>query len=179
MSLAATRPGLSDPGLRKSMNNETLILTLFCKNRPGIVATVSSFLFERGADIQEAQQFDDRMEEKFFMRVVFRRPAGWDTRQIESLRREFASNATTFGMEWKLRSTDGEQARSIWTLPGSFQTIHVKLTLASILAKSRSTICQWIHRQKAARKPGYGKSFRPTASIWSFSRDTCKFFPTS
>jgi formyltetrahydrofolate deformylase len=109
MSLAATRPGLSDPGLRKSMNNETLILTLFCKNRPGIVATVSSFLFERGADIQEAQQFDDRMEEKFFMRVVFRRPAGWDTRQIESLRREFASNATTFGMEWKLRSREDRQ----------------------------------------------------------------------
>jgi formyltetrahydrofolate deformylase len=43
------------------------------------------------------------------MRVVFRRPAGWDTRQIESLRREFASNATTFGMEWKLRSREARQ----------------------------------------------------------------------
>ena len=48
-----------------------MILTLSCPDQPGIVARVSAFLFERGANILDAQQYDDQETGKFFMRVVF------------------------------------------------------------------------------------------------------------
>ena len=35
------------------------ILTVKCKNRPGIVAAVATELMKCGGDITEAQQFDD------------------------------------------------------------------------------------------------------------------------
>ena len=38
------------------MSKSQYVLTLSCKNRPGIVAAVSTYLFEHGADIREAQQ---------------------------------------------------------------------------------------------------------------------------
>jgi len=48
-----------------------MILTLSCPDRPGIVARVSALLFERGANILDAQQYDDQETGRFFMRVVF------------------------------------------------------------------------------------------------------------
>ena len=50
---------------------ETYHLALSCDNRPGIVAAVATSLFEAGADIIEAQQFDDLYARRFFMRVAF------------------------------------------------------------------------------------------------------------
>ncbi|MBV1837056.1 formyltetrahydrofolate deformylase [Acetobacter estunensis] len=47
------------------------ILTLSCPNRPGIVAALSQALFEAGANITEAQQFDDTGSGSFFMRIMF------------------------------------------------------------------------------------------------------------
>ena len=51
------------------------ILTLSCANRPGIVAKVSTALFDGGFNILDAQQFDDTETGNFFMRVMFN-PAG-------------------------------------------------------------------------------------------------------
>ncbi|MBP0575205.1 ACT domain-containing protein, partial [Mycobacterium tuberculosis] len=58
-----------------TMSTPSAVLKFSCNNRPGIVAAVADYLFHAGCDILEAQQFDDRSEEKFFMRVVFRRVA--------------------------------------------------------------------------------------------------------
>jgi formyltetrahydrofolate deformylase len=55
------------------MLDQTAILTLSCPNRPGIVAAVSTLLFEAGCNILDAQQFDDIETGRFFMRVVFNR----------------------------------------------------------------------------------------------------------
>lgn len=85
---------------------EPLVLTLACPDRPGITARVTGFLFERGANILDAQQFNDRAanggEDRFFMRVVFD-PDG-STR--DSLRADFAGLAGEFGMEWKMVRED-------------------------------------------------------------------------
>ena len=51
--------------------SDPFVLTLSCADRPGITARVTSFLFERGGNILEAQQFNDRMSDAFFMRVEF------------------------------------------------------------------------------------------------------------
>ncbi|QKG72264.1 formyltetrahydrofolate deformylase [Erythrobacter mangrovi] len=82
--------------------SEALVLTLSCADRPGITARVSSFLFERGGNILEAQQFNDRTSDAFFMRVEF--DPGSVSR--EQIRREFAPLAGELGMDWKLALRD-------------------------------------------------------------------------
>ena len=76
-----------------------MILTLSCPDRPGIVAGVSTLLFEHGANIVDAQQFDDGETGRFFMRVVFTPgPAGAD-----SVRPGLQALAADHAMEWTLR----------------------------------------------------------------------------
>ena len=76
-----------------------MILTLSCPDRPGIVARVSTLLFERGANILDAQQFDDGETGRFFMRVVFTPgPAG-----AEAVRPELEALAADLAMDWTLR----------------------------------------------------------------------------
>ena len=47
------------------------VLTFACPDRPGIVYAVSSFLVQHSCNILESQQFDDREQDRFFMRVHF------------------------------------------------------------------------------------------------------------
>lgn len=47
------------------------ILTLQCKDQPGIVAKVSGALHECGCNVEEAAQFNDQSSGQFFMRFVF------------------------------------------------------------------------------------------------------------
>ena len=76
-----------------------MILTLSCPDRPGIVAGVSTLLFEHGANIVDAQQFDDGETGRFFMRVVFTPgPAG-----AEAVRPGLEALAADLAMDWTLR----------------------------------------------------------------------------
>jgi formyltetrahydrofolate deformylase len=76
-----------------------MILTLSCADRRGIVNRVAGFLFERGANIIDAQQFGDTETGRFFMRVVF------DAGKVaaDTLRDDFAPVAEAFAMDWTLR----------------------------------------------------------------------------
>ena len=76
-----------------------MILTLSCPDQRGIVAKVSAFLFERGCNILDAQQFDDQETGQFFMRVVF----DADGADREALRGEFGDLAAALKMKWTLR----------------------------------------------------------------------------
>jgi formyltetrahydrofolate deformylase len=76
-----------------------MILTLSCPDQRGIVAKVSAFLFERGCNILDAQQFDDQETGQFFMRVVF----DADGADRVALRAEFATLGDTLKMKWSLR----------------------------------------------------------------------------
>ena len=78
----------------------TLVLSLSCADRPGIVARVAGFLAGRGGNIVDAQQFDDQLSHRFFMRVEF--DPGEES--VDSLRSAFAPVAAQFAMAWKLRS---------------------------------------------------------------------------
>jgi formyltetrahydrofolate deformylase len=81
-------------------------LTLSCENRPGIVAAVATCLFEAGGNILEAQQFDDVMSSRFFMRVSF----DFD-RDIDAavLREQFSAVAAPYAMQWSLRAQNHQQ----------------------------------------------------------------------
>ena len=48
----------------------SLILTLTCPDKPGIVAALSSILAENGCNITESQQYSDIEHNRFFMRVA-------------------------------------------------------------------------------------------------------------
>jgi len=78
------------------------VLTLACPNRPGIVAAVSTFLFEAGANIAEAQQYDDPESQRFFARILFDHP----TAQVDeaALRAGLVPIAERFRMDWTLRN---------------------------------------------------------------------------
>ena len=78
----------------------TFVLTLSCRDEPGLVYAVSSWLVDAGGNILDSQQFDDRAGHNFFMRVHFE-VAGVS---LESLRESFGQVATKHGMEWHLFS---------------------------------------------------------------------------
>jgi formyltetrahydrofolate deformylase len=77
------------------------VLLLSCPDRPGIVATVTALLFERGGNIEESQQFDDVGTDHFFMRIRFSVAAG--ATGTEEWRAWFAPVAERYGMDWSLR----------------------------------------------------------------------------
>ncbi len=81
------------------MTTENYFLTLTCPNRPGIVAAVSTYIFELGGDIEEAQQFDDKASKRFFMRVSFSCVA-----DSKSLKAGFVEIAERFDLTWDLRA---------------------------------------------------------------------------
>jgi formyltetrahydrofolate deformylase len=80
----------------------TARLLITCPDRPGIVAAVSAFLFEHGANITELDQHSTDPEGgKFFMRLEFQTPRldlGKD-----ALHRAFGEAVgKRFGMEWHI-----------------------------------------------------------------------------
>jgi formyltetrahydrofolate deformylase len=86
----------------------TSVLTLSCRNRPGIVAAVSTHLFGAGCNILDAQQFDDVETGVFFMRVVFNPVDGRGA--APDLAPGLAALGERFGMSWSLRDA-GERRR--------------------------------------------------------------------
>jgi formyltetrahydrofolate deformylase len=78
------------------------VLTLACPDRPGIVADVSTYLFEAGCNVLDAQQFDDITTGKFFMRVVF--APFKDGLTTASLSQGFEPIGKKFGMAWTMRN---------------------------------------------------------------------------
>ena len=81
------------------MATENYYLTLTCPNKPGIVAAVSTYIFELGGDIEEAQQFDDKASKRFFMRVSFSCPT-----DAATLQKGFLEIAKQFELTWELRA---------------------------------------------------------------------------
>ena len=79
---------------------EVQILTLSCCDRAGITARVTGYLFEKGANILEAQQFNDQDGGDFFMRVAFD-PGSAD---VAAIRAGFEPLAAEYAMHWHLRT---------------------------------------------------------------------------
>ncbi|KUR77182.1 formyltetrahydrofolate deformylase [Novosphingobium sp. FSW06-99] len=78
---------------------EHLILSLSCRDTPGITAAVTGYLAGAGANIVEAKQFNDEIEGTFFMRVEFD-PRG---AKVEEISQGFEPLAAQHAMHWALR----------------------------------------------------------------------------
>ena len=81
------------------------VLTLSCPDKPGIVARVSGFFAQKGFNIEESTQHEDRQTGRFFLRTAFT-CADCDDQTLASLREEFSAIAAEFDMEWQLRDQD-------------------------------------------------------------------------
>jgi len=77
------------------------VLALSCPNQPGIVAVVSTYLFEHNCNILDAQQYDDTESTIFFCRIVFDR-----VEDFEALRDGFAPIAERFTLNWRMHPRD-------------------------------------------------------------------------
>lgn len=76
-------------------------LLIACPDQLGIVAAVTSFLYEQGANIVESSQYStDPQGGTFFLRIEFDCPDM--TAKKAEMEKEFAKIAETFEMKWRL-----------------------------------------------------------------------------
>ncbi|WP_375432930.1 formyltetrahydrofolate deformylase [uncultured Friedmanniella sp.] len=73
------------------------VLTLSCKDGPGLVHAVAGFLVRYGGNILASQQFEDRGTGRFFMRVQFDFVGAVPS--LADLRAAFAEVADAYGMQ--------------------------------------------------------------------------------
>jgi formyltetrahydrofolate deformylase len=89
--------------LRQQTASDRGRLLISCPDCPGIVAAVSQFLYERGANIVHSGQHSTAPEGgHFFMRVVFDMPGLFE--QADAVKGDFGSIAGRFGMQWRLEN---------------------------------------------------------------------------
>jgi formyltetrahydrofolate deformylase len=72
------------------------VLSINCPDRRGIVAEVARFLFERNCNILDSQQFGDRGNGRFFLRIHLLSEGGVG---LSALERDFAPVAEKFQMD--------------------------------------------------------------------------------
>ncbi|MEM7699229.1 MAG: ACT domain-containing protein, partial [Verrucomicrobiota bacterium] len=82
----------------------TAILLISCPDQPGIVAAISSFLWENQGNIVDIDQHVDSEEKVFFMRVEWEIPGFAVAR--EDLAATLSKLADRFEMRWKLYFSD-------------------------------------------------------------------------
>ena len=90
-SATTTLPALKEEQAQK------FVLTLSCKEQAGIMQAVTTFLFERGFNIDEHQQFDDSLRETLHLRTAFSGSPDFTPAMLED---EFASIASRFDMKF-------------------------------------------------------------------------------
>lgn len=79
---------------------QPFVLKATCRASSGIVAAVSSFLYEQGCYISELSQYDDPDTGCFFMRSVCYLESAKST--LEAIREKFPEVAKQFDMQWSL-----------------------------------------------------------------------------
>ena len=80
---------------------QSAVLLILCPDRTGLVARVSTLLFEHGANILHADQHQDSEAGLFFMRVEWALE-GFDLDRFQST---FAPIAAALSMTWRLESS--------------------------------------------------------------------------
>jgi formyltetrahydrofolate deformylase len=107
--------------------NDTAVLLINCPDRKGLVASVSTLLYEHGANITHADQHQDHDAGLFFMRVEWSL-GGFD---VPAFRSKFETLASELQMEWRLHVMSEPQRLAIFVS----QHLHC---LADILHRHQS-----------------------------------------
>jgi formyltetrahydrofolate deformylase len=89
--------------MSSTASGSSYIYAAACPDQPGIVAAVSGFLAERRLNILDADQFNDHLNGRFFIRVHFTELG--DAFSVQKLREELVPLASRFDMHWSLHDT--------------------------------------------------------------------------
>ena len=119
------------------MSDTSLILTLSCDARPGIIAAVTGTIADLGGNITESAQYWDRTTDRFFLRIAFIGPAAVAPAEVE---RALAPAVERFGME--LQVTDAARPPRIIIMVSKFD--HALLHLLYQIRVG------WLHAEVAA-----------------------------
>lgn len=84
----------------------TTLLKLSCPDRVGLVAKISSFVAEKGGNLQEVHQFTDAAEGWFFARLAIETSTLREG--VEVLRAGFEPLARELGASWSIRPLDSK-----------------------------------------------------------------------
>jgi formyltetrahydrofolate deformylase len=84
--------------------SDSYILTISCPDRTGIVHAVTGLLAERGGNITDAAQYNDKSTGQFFMRVGFQLVEA----QIAGFREAFTNLASQMEMKFHLQRADAK-----------------------------------------------------------------------
>ncbi|WP_435210473.1 formyltetrahydrofolate deformylase [Streptomyces sp. bgisy034] len=76
------------------------VLTLSCPDQAGLVHAVAAYLVHHSGNILESRQFDDRLQDRFFMRVHF--DVSDPGISLQDLRTGFGAVAQAYGIDWRL-----------------------------------------------------------------------------
>ncbi|MFI9027759.1 formyltetrahydrofolate deformylase [Streptomyces sp. NPDC053560] len=76
------------------------VLTVSCPDRSGLVHAVTGFVVQHSGNIQESRQFDDRLQDRFFLRMRFEIPDPGTS--LDDLRSGFAPVAEAYRISWNL-----------------------------------------------------------------------------
>jgi len=89
------------------MTQPEFVLSIACPDRRGIVAEVTRFLFERNCNILDSQQFGDRGNGRFFLRVHCLSEGGigipWLEKEFSTIAEKFTMDAQFFDSARKTR----------------------------------------------------------------------------
>ncbi len=92
----------------EATRTERARMLVSCPDRVGLVAAISQFLYDRGANIVDFDQHTTGSEsDLFFMRLEFELPELKD--RIGGLVDEFAPIASRFSMDWRIKPADRKQ----------------------------------------------------------------------
>ena len=97
---------------RENRENRARML-ISCPDRPGIVAAVSRFLYEHGANIVQSDQYTmDPSGGMFFIRIEF--DLNRLAERLPELEAKFAETAAAFDMTWKVYRADVRKRLAIF-----------------------------------------------------------------
>ncbi|MEK3911494.1 formyltetrahydrofolate deformylase [Paenibacillus sp. FSL H7-0331] len=105
-------PNIAPKNIRDDLKNRARMLVA-CPDQPGIVAAVSRFLFEHGANIVQSDQYTiDPQGGMFYIRIEFDLD-NLDGRR-EQLKSEFAKVADRFSMDWSINRAGRKKRLAIF-----------------------------------------------------------------
>ncbi|MGW0779089.1 formyltetrahydrofolate deformylase [Streptomyces sp. NPDC002835] len=84
----------------RPQSGSEFVLTLSCPDRAGLVHAVTTFLVDHSGNILESHQFDDRLQNRFFMRVHF--DVSDPDISLGELRTGFGPVAEAYRITWQL-----------------------------------------------------------------------------
>ena len=94
------------------MSKPTAILLISCPDQRGIVARLSTFVFERGGNIVDSDHHSDLQAGRFLGRIEWEDDSEAERRVL--LRRELAAVADPMGGHWELHFSDVVPRIAIW-----------------------------------------------------------------